>query len=93
LDAPTKIRIHSNLQELSGVLTAGDVARILKCSKSKVYQLREEGDLRARFKLFEGEKGWRWTREDVERYLNARMDPYFERFDRIEEFVPVKLPQ
>lgn len=75
------------------ILTALEVAKILKCSKSKVYELRANGDLRARFKIFEGEKGWRWTRQDVADYLDTRIDPYFVDFAATKPYVPINLKE
>ena len=53
------------------LLTAQDVARMLKCSRAAVYRLHQRGQLIARWKLFDGERGWRWSLPDVEVYLVA----------------------
>jgi len=71
------------------VLTARDVAAILKCSRSKIYALQSRGELRPRFKIFDGEKGWRWHREDVQRFLSDHTMPGFEPVDIAPPFVRV----
>ena len=73
------------------ILNAQEVARVLKCSRSMVYQLRDRGELQARYKLFEGERGWRWTRGDIQNYLDARTLPGFVPYDVPEKFVHVKI--
>ncbi len=74
------------------ILTAKEVSKILKCSVAAVYRLREQGRLPSRFKLFEGRKGFRWTRMDVEAYLAERMLPRFESDANHDVFLPVRSP-
>ena len=88
------------IQDAGEILTAAEVAALLKCSRAKVYQLHAEGALKATHKIFEGAKGWRWTREDVEQYLKTKQLPGSHRHanvsqrqprERTPRFVPVKL--
>ena len=74
------------------ILTAKEVSKILKCSVAAVYRLREQGCIPAKFKLFEGRKGFRWTRMDVEAYLAQKMLPRFESDDNRAIFLPVRSP-
>ena len=74
------------------ILTAREVSRILKCSVAMVYRLREQGHLHAKFKLFDGGKGFRWTRMDVEAYVAEKMLRRFESDDNHEMFLPVRSP-
>jgi predicted DNA-binding transcriptional regulator AlpA len=54
------------------ILTAQGVADILKVSRRKVYDLWTRGELTPRFKLFQkSREGWRWTRLDVDTYLDT----------------------
>jgi excisionase family DNA binding protein len=57
------------------VLTASEVAQMLGCSVASVYRLKDAGELPAAFKIFEGQKGWRWQREEVLRYLERKRLP------------------
>jgi predicted DNA-binding transcriptional regulator AlpA len=52
------------------LLSAKEVALLLKCSPSMIYRLAHEGLLVPRFKIFPSQKGWRWTRGDVQEYVN-----------------------
>jgi len=54
------------------ILTAAEVAGVLKCSVKTVYKLKQQMQLPARFKFFSGNKGLRWSREDVESYFQRR---------------------
>jgi excisionase family DNA binding protein len=54
------------------ILTAKEVASLLKCSVAMVYRLRESGELPESYKLFGGEKGFRWERAEVSRYLESK---------------------
>jgi excisionase family DNA binding protein len=78
------------MNEPDEVLTASEVAHVLKCSKSQIYRLRFDGKLLPRYKLFEGQKGWRWTRADVDAYLNRCSSEPRERFDQAPPFLPVR---
>ncbi len=51
------------------ILRPKEVAAILKISLPAVYRLRAMGQLPARYKFFEGEKGWRFDIEDVLQYV------------------------
>ena len=53
------------------ILTAKDVARLMKISPAMVYRLHSEVKLLARYKVFDGKRGWRWNIHDVEAYLAA----------------------
>jgi excisionase family DNA binding protein len=53
------------------ILTAREVARLLRISRAMVYRLRSQGRFIPRYKLFDGERGWRWSRMDVEAYLRS----------------------
>jgi excisionase family DNA binding protein len=53
------------------ILTARDVAKLLKISRAMVYRLRSQGRCIPSYKLFDGERGWRWSRTDVEAYLRS----------------------
>lgn len=57
------------LPQIPKLLDAQDVADILRCSRSQVYALRSSGDLPASVKIFRGERGWRWTLEDVRKCI------------------------
>ena len=76
------------------ILTAKDVARILKISLSMVYRLKAQGFLPATYKLFEGEKGFRWIKATVDQYLSRKMISRYE-YESLQElqqsakFVPV----
>jgi hypothetical protein len=52
------------------LLTAVEVGSMLKCSRSMVYKLQSQGNLLPRYKIFDGEKGWRWSRVDVLAFIN-----------------------
>ena len=51
------------------LLTAKEVAKLLNCSRSTVYQLRQTGRLAPRFQIFPGQRGWRWSLLDVHGYI------------------------
>jgi predicted DNA-binding transcriptional regulator AlpA len=51
------------------VLTAVEVGRLLKCSRSQVYKLRRSGLLPPPIQLFPGERGARWLRQDVVEFI------------------------
>ena len=70
------------------ILTALEVAKLLKISRAMIYRLRAEGRLPARFKLFEGERGWRWTKTDVDAFLRSTMIPELEPIKRTERSIP-----
>ena len=54
------------------ILTAQGVADILKVSRRKIYDLWTRGELTPRFKLFQkSREGWRWSRMDVDAYLDS----------------------
>jgi predicted DNA-binding transcriptional regulator AlpA len=59
------------MEDPAEVLTAKEVAALLKCSRAQVYRLRLDGSLMPRYKIFKGEKGWRWARPDVAKYLHG----------------------
>ena len=72
------------------ILTVGEVSKLLKVGRATVYRLRSEGILPARFKFFDGERGWRWSREDVEAFIASRTVATL--IDRIPKpFIPVSL--
>jgi excisionase family DNA binding protein len=77
------------------VLDARDVSDRLRCSRSTVYELRQSGELPAAFKLFPGERGWRWSLADVERFLEGKRvkEPPEQRPRReaAPKFVPVEV--
>ena len=47
------------------LITAVEVARLLKCSRSQVYKMRSAGLLPRPIQIFPGERGTRWVRRDV----------------------------
>lgn len=51
------------------LLTAADVGRLLKCSRSQVYKMRSSGLLPLPLQLFPGSRGVRWLRQDVENFI------------------------
>lgn len=56
---------------LPELLTIGEVMDVLKCSRRKVYDLVERGELRLAYKLFrDSRKGWRWSAADIVSYLD-----------------------
>ena len=49
------------------LLTAAEIAWLLKCSRSQVYKMLHDGELRTcAVKLFGSSRGWRWRRHEVE---------------------------
>lgn len=71
------------------LLTADDVRKLLKCSRSQVYKMRSAGLLPRPIQLFPGVRGARWIRKDIVDFiLKARSltDAPAPR-----AFVPVKL--
>jgi excisionase family DNA binding protein len=57
------------------VLTAKEVASLLKCSRWTVYKLRDAGKIPAPFFLFDGARGERWLKSDIEQHvLQLRAD-------------------
>jgi len=77
------------------LLTAKEVAGILKCSVSRVYELHtKDKALLPRYKLFGGKKkGWRWSHQDVLGYVSACTLPGFEPKETPPPFVHVTLQQ
>ena len=51
------------------LLTALEVGKALKCSRSQVYKLRSAGLLPAPVQVFPGRRGRRWLRHDVEQFI------------------------
>lgn len=73
------------------ILSAKEVAQILKCSVSFVYQQRKRGGLAPRFKFGEGRKGWRWLRGDVDTFIKGHEIPGGLEDISMPNFVPVDL--
>ncbi len=76
------------------LLDAQDVADILRCSRSQVYALRSSGEIPASVKIFRGERGWRWTPEDVQKCIthHTLAGPAVSRIDSsAPAFVPIHL--
>lgn len=74
---------------LDEILTAREVAKLLKCSMSKVYELNIPGQLPASYKIFDGEKGLRWLLSDVKAYLYEHQLPEREPAETNQPFVAV----
>ena len=77
------------MTEVDLLLTAAEVGRLLKCSRSQVYKMRASGLLPPPLQLFPGSRGARWIRQDVVDFvLQARSvtDPPDPR-----PFVPVEI--
>ncbi len=71
------------------LLTAIEVGRLLKCSRSQVYKMRSAGLLPPPVQLFPGVRGTRWMRQDVVEYvLQARS---FVATSPARPFVPVEI--
>jgi len=51
------------------LLTALEVGRLLKCSRSQVYKLHSTGMLPSPVQLFPGSRGARWLKADVIDYI------------------------
>ncbi len=73
------------------ILSAEEVAGLLKCSLSFVYRLRDGGKLAARYKIGDGQKGWRWKRADVESFITAHEIPGSVDEISLPDFKPVLL--
>lgn len=73
------------------ILTAREVAHILKCSVSFVYRQRNNGGLAPRFKFGEGQKGWRWSRGDVDSFIKGHEIPGGVEDMSMPDFIPVDL--
>lgn len=74
---------------LGNAMTADEVALALKISRAQVYKLHHEGKLRARHKILNGKTGWRWQREDVEKFFADRELPWDDD-SKTPRFVPMK---
>ncbi len=57
---------------MSEILTANEVAGILKCSVKTVYKLPKSVQLPTRYKLLEGDKGFRWSWDDIDFYMKQK---------------------
>lgn len=56
----------------SEILTAADVAEMLRISRSQVYKMLHSGELRSSaIKLFDSSRGWRWRRRDIEALIDG----------------------
>lgn len=66
---PLASEIQPNPDEL---MTAYEVASLLKCSARHVYRLADNRALPPSHKIFDGPRGFRWTRSEVETYLRDR---------------------
>jgi predicted DNA-binding transcriptional regulator AlpA len=77
--------------ETPEILSAKEVAKILKCSVSFVYQQRKSGGLAPRFKFGEGRKGWRWSRNDVDAFIKGHEIPGDSEDISMPDFIPVDL--
>ena len=51
------------------LLTATDVAQLLRCSRSMIYKMHGRGLLPAPLQVFPGVRGARWVRQDIEEYV------------------------
>jgi len=75
------------------LLTANEVAGILKCSVKTIDKLRLTMELPVRYKIFDGPKGLRWSREDVDAFIEKKeiiMRRVAEARDIPRRFIPVE---
>jgi excisionase family DNA binding protein len=74
------------------LLTAREVAELLKCSRSQIYALRRRGVLPAPLQLFPGERGTRWLKQDIVEFILAVRGRLNEtQHSAPRPFVPLKL--
>jgi predicted DNA-binding transcriptional regulator AlpA len=74
------------------ILTAEEVGKLLKMSRSSVYKMREQGFLPARYKWPMGEKGWRWCLEDVDAFRMRYKIFEPPQHEAAPKFVPLERP-
>ena len=73
------------------LLTAADVGRLLKCSRSQVYKMRKSSILPRPVQVFPGERGARWLRQDVLDFILKLQSDSASSNPAQRPFVPLKL--
>ena len=71
------------------LLTANEVARLLKCSRAQIYKLRSLGLPPRPVHIFPGVRGARWIRQDVLNFIREIRQRTEEPAPR--KFVPIRL--